>query len=84
VAEVLNPADGVRQKTNTFYFTFTSPDRVLNKKIVPHTYEESIKYIDGKRRYDAGKEFAQSMSSRLLKFYWDVKFCFVLFISCVQ
>jgi acyl-coenzyme A thioesterase 9 len=67
--QVLNPRDGTRQKTNSFFFTFTCPERTSDKRVKPTTYEESMRYIDGRRRLNAGRDFAKSMQSRLLKFY---------------
>jgi acyl-coenzyme A thioesterase 9 len=68
IAEVLNPLTGVKNKTNTFYFTFTCPDAPV-KRVLPNTYEEAMKYIEGKRRYDYGKQVAQSLGSALMRFY---------------
>lgn len=67
--QVLNPRDGSRQKTNSFHFTFTCPERIVEKRVKPITYEESMRYVDGRRRLTASREFAKSMQSRLLKFY---------------
>eukprot|EP00842_Homolaphlyctis_polyrhiza_P001636 jgi/Hompol1/2473/HPOL_000092-RA len=51
-ADVINPlASGVkRQTTNTFHFTFAAPNRETVPRVLPKTYEESMAYIDGRRR----------------------------------
>jgi hypothetical protein len=72
IAEVLNPLERTRDKTNSFHFTFTCPeghgDEAL-PTVIPDTYEEGIQYLDGKRRYDEGKRTAEALGSRLLRFY---------------
>jgi hypothetical protein len=38
-------------------------------KVVPNTYEEAMKYLEGKRRYEFGKQVAKEIGSKLAKFY---------------
>lgn len=68
VAEVLNPRENTRDVTTTFHFTFTCPDGIVDK-VVPNTYEEAMKYLEGKRRYEFGKQVAKEIGSKLAKFY---------------
>lgn len=70
IAEVLHPLDRTRDKTNSFHFTFTCPEGNQDVPLViPDSYEEAIKYLEGKRRYDEGKCTAESLGSRLVRFY---------------
>ncbi|XP_044750790.1 acyl-coenzyme A thioesterase 9, mitochondrial-like isoform X2 [Coccinella septempunctata] len=48
--KVLDPVKGQASKTNTFHFTFESPDRV--KQVYPKSYHEAMLYVDGKRHFD--------------------------------
>jgi len=67
----VTPNQGVglqKVRTNSFYFTFTCPDKPLSK-LVPNTYAEAMQYLDGMRRYKSGKEMSSTLESRLLKFY---------------
>ncbi len=58
IASVINPHIGQKEVTNTFVFTFYYPqeysnqpsDRVL-KKVIPHTYEEAMRYLSGRRTF---------------------------------
>ncbi len=60
VAEVIHPMSGTREVTNVSFFTFVAVDEQRRPfpvpKVYPLTYEEGLKYLDGKRRYQAGKE----------------------------
>jgi acyl-coenzyme A thioesterase 9 len=70
IAEVLNPLDKTKDKTNSFYFTFTCPEGGQQlPAVIPDTYEEAIQYLEGKRRYDEGKHTAETLGSQLLRFY---------------
>lgn len=70
IAEVLNPLNRTRDKTNSFHFTFTCPEGGQEvPAVIPDTYEEAIKYLEGKRRYAEGKRTAETLGSRLLRFY---------------
>ena len=59
VVEVIHPATGVRETTNISYFTFVAVDEQRMPfpvpKILPNSYLESLKYLDGARRYKRGK-----------------------------
>ncbi len=62
-AEVIHPESGEKETTNVCYFTFVSVDE--NRKpmpvsnILPHTYEEGLKYLDGAKRYQLGRNLHQ-------------------------
>ncbi len=51
-AEVLNPALGTSETTNVFHFAFSAPVPAI---ILPKTYEEFIRYLEGKRIHEKGK-----------------------------
>ena len=60
VSEVIHPKTGETQVTNVCYFTFTAlnisgiPQKV--PLILPHTYEEGLKYLDGAKRFKLGEQ----------------------------
>ncbi|CAM2070300.1 hypothetical protein SCOR_33315 [Sulfidibacter corallicola] len=58
--EVMHPMTGATEVTNVSYFTFVAADEQRRPtpvpKIIPHSYEEGLKYLDGGRRYKAGKD----------------------------
>ena len=60
VSEVIHPKTGETQVTNIFYFTFTAlDDSGINQKvplILPHTYEEGLKYLDGAKRFKLSEQ----------------------------
>ncbi|KAI9145165.1 HotDog domain-containing protein [Paraphysoderma sedebokerense] len=74
VADVIDPNTHDRDTTNIFHFTFTSspcqlPSStstdssnaehwVLPPRIIPETYEESMSYLDGKRKWEVGLAMA--------------------------
>ncbi|KAI8927922.1 HotDog domain-containing protein [Entophlyctis helioformis] len=51
VADVINPLHGPgRETTNTFHFTFAAPKSDSVPRVVPQTYDESMQFIEGRRR----------------------------------
>ena len=60
VSEVIHPKTGETQVTNVCYFTFTAlDDSGITQKvplILPHTYEEGLKYLDGAKRFKLGEQ----------------------------
>lgn len=47
IADVMDPFDPTKvERTNTFWFTFSGSDR----RVVPQSYEESMLYIEGRRK----------------------------------
>ncbi|KAF9398804.1 hypothetical protein BGZ94_005893 [Podila epigama] len=58
-ADVLDVQKGTRETTNTFWFTFTDPQKGnRTPKIMPKTYAESMLYLEGKRRRMVGGQLA--------------------------
>lgn len=59
-AEVLDPISGGRSITNISNFTFVAVDEDCGPmpvpKVFPHSYKEGLKYLDGAKRYQAGKD----------------------------
>ena len=59
VTEVIHPKSGETQVTNVCYFTFTTLDNSGNSKrvpqILPHSYEDGLKYLDGAKRFKLGE-----------------------------
>ncbi|KAJ2476496.1 hypothetical protein IWW56_004888, partial [Coemansia sp. RSA 2131] len=54
------PTDST-ERTNTFYFNFSSPDIV--PRVVPRSYEDMMKYLEGRRRAQAGKIISKLQSA---------------------
>ena len=52
-ADVLDSRTGRRDTTNVFYFTFIVNDKPL-RRVMPHSYAESIRYLAARRRLAAG------------------------------
>ncbi|OLY82681.1 Acyl-coenzyme A thioesterase 9, mitochondrial [Smittium mucronatum] len=50
--DVLDPTKQTIETTNTFYFTFESNSPV--RRVIPRTYDDMIKYIEGRRRSQIG------------------------------
>jgi acyl-coenzyme A thioesterase 9 len=67
-AEVIDPSSGARVITNIFNFTFSSSlmDTKHLSQVLPRTYEESMKYLEGKRKWEMGFEIAKENDSTLL------------------
>lgn len=64
-AEVIHPMSGERDITNISYFTFVAVDEACAPmeipKVIPNTYEEGLKYLDGNRRYIASKSTLEKL-----------------------
>ncbi|MGA1599461.1 MAG: hotdog domain-containing protein [bacterium] len=64
LSEVIQPSTGERQVTNDCFFTFTALDEFGRPASIPavqpHTYEEGLKYLDGRRRFQLGESIRQS------------------------
>ncbi|XP_069103538.1 acyl-coenzyme A thioesterase 9, mitochondrial-like [Argopecten irradians] len=52
-AEVVNVVDCTRATTNNFYFTFDTRLKEDVKTVIPHSYAESMLYLDGKRHFES-------------------------------
>lgn len=63
IVEVILPMTGDRETTNVSYYTFVSVD--ANKtplqipQILPYSYEEGLRFLDGAKRYKQGKAIRQ-------------------------
>ena len=59
-AEVIDPASGITEVTNVSYFTFNVLDKAGNSlkinQVLPESYEEGLKYLDGYKRFRLGEE----------------------------
>lgn len=49
LAEVFDPVTGQRTTTNSFFYTYSSPERL--PQICPRTYHEAMWYLDGRRKF---------------------------------
>merc|ERR1719326_487926 len=67
-AEVISPTTGLRKVTNTFHFTFCAPQPTV-PKILPRTYEETLWYLDGRRRLLRSREECERLCPQLLSAY---------------
>jgi acyl-coenzyme A thioesterase 9 len=48
IADVIDHETGTSRTTNSFYFTYLTEKYI---RVLPRTYEESVAYIEGRRRY---------------------------------
>ncbi|CAE7227659.1 unnamed protein product [Rhizoctonia solani] len=56
-AEVIDPATGEDNLTNTFRFTWVREDGPpLQRLVVPRTYSDAMQWLEGKRALDTGAE----------------------------
>jgi len=68
IASVTNPKIGQKHMTNTFNFTFLCPENETPlPRIIPETYEEAMKYLEGKRRVDRHLEFLKEIDLSFVK-----------------
>lgn len=62
-AEVIDPKTGFSEVINVAYYIFVAVDKkkqpIQVPKILPHTYEEGLKYLEGARYYRHGKDVRQ-------------------------
>ena len=67
VTEVIRPKSGETQLTNVCYFTFNSLDDSGKLQqipvILPDTYEEGLKYLDGAKRFKLGEKKRTSIKN---------------------
>ncbi|KAI9504760.1 hypothetical protein BX070DRAFT_189852 [Coemansia spiralis] len=52
--DVIDNINNVTERTNTFYFNFCCPSGKV-RKVIPHTYEDMMKYLEGRHRAQTGK-----------------------------
>ncbi len=66
VTEVIQPSTGETRVTNDCFFTFTAPEQngeaVAIPAVQPHTYEEGLKYLEGRRRFQLGEAIRRKKS----------------------
>ncbi|KAJ2384338.1 hypothetical protein H4S02_004863, partial [Coemansia sp. RSA 2611] len=53
-ADVIDNLANTMERTNTFYFNFSCPGGAV-PRVVPRSYEDMMKYLEGRRRAQAGK-----------------------------
>ncbi len=62
--EVIHPVSGKTEVTNVCYFTFITLDESGTQQpappILPHSYEEGLKFLEGAKRYRHGEQVRQS------------------------
>lgn len=63
-ANVIDPPTHSQQTTNTFFFFFKVP--TCDMAVIPFTYQDTIKYLDAKRRLDAITSARQSAKQSAL------------------
>lgn len=49
LAEVFDPVSGQRATTNSFFYTYSSPEML--PQIMPRTYHEAMWYLNGRRKF---------------------------------
>jgi hypothetical protein len=54
---VVNPEKKTRTTTNTFHFTFVVDSTGPIPQVTFSKYEDAMHYLNGKRRYELGKQF---------------------------
>ena len=68
--EVIHPQTGDTQTTNICYFTFSALDEDGRPQpvptVIPHTYEEGLRYLDGAKRLRLGEELRRAKGVGLL------------------
>ncbi|KAJ2783293.1 hypothetical protein GGI15_002630, partial [Coemansia interrupta] len=60
-ADVIDNMRNTAERTNTFYFNFCCPGGVV-RRIVPRSYEDMMKYLEGRRRAQTGKIISKLQS----------------------
>lgn len=68
IADIINPSTQSRLTTNTFHFTLTHPissfTDIAIPSVLPKTYVEAMKFLEGKRRVDFDLESSMSQTDR--------------------
>jgi acyl-coenzyme A thioesterase 9 len=55
-ADVINAQTQKTTTTNVFQYTFTKADGFnIGKKVVPHSYEEAMRFVEGRRKVTRSK-----------------------------
>ncbi|TPX72908.1 hypothetical protein SpCBS45565_g00278 [Spizellomyces sp. 'palustris'] len=61
-ADVLDPISDEQSTTNTFHFTFMALDGEV-PRVMPRSYDESMRYIEGKRKKERWMQVAEHNTS---------------------
>ncbi|KAJ1943756.1 hypothetical protein GGF37_002504 [Kickxella alabastrina] len=61
-ADVIDNMKNSTERTNTFYFNFCCPSGVV-RRVVPRSYEDMMKYLEGRRRAQTGKIISKLQSA---------------------
>ncbi|KAJ1996010.1 hypothetical protein GGI26_000593 [Coemansia sp. RSA 1358] len=61
-ADVIDNMKNTTERTNTFYFNFCCPSSKV-RRIIPRTYEDMMKYLEGRRRAQTGKIISKLQSA---------------------
>ena len=61
---MVNLKTGERETTNVFHYTFVAAENNSVPKLLPGTYQEAIKILEGKRRREQGIKFRSDVLSR--------------------
>jgi acyl-coenzyme A thioesterase 9 len=51
-ADVIDPLTNLQETTNTFHFTFQVSENVEFYKVMPRSYDETMRYIEGQRKQE--------------------------------
>ncbi|KAJ1665033.1 hypothetical protein EV178_003599 [Coemansia sp. RSA 1646] len=60
--DVIDNMKKTTERTNTFYFNFSCPSSQV-RRVIPRTYEDMMKYLEGRRRAQTGKLISKLQNS---------------------
>ncbi|KAJ2842035.1 hypothetical protein GGI22_007686, partial [Coemansia erecta] len=60
--DVIDNTKKITERTNTFYFNFSCPTSQV-RRVIPRTYEDMMKYLEGRRRAQTGKIISKLQNS---------------------
>jgi len=64
LAKVADPLTGVWRVSSTFHFIFDAPHAEFGgRQVAPHTYTESLEFVEGKRRWENGQAVRQAANA---------------------
>ncbi|KAI8322127.1 Thioesterase/thiol ester dehydrase-isomerase [Martensiomyces pterosporus] len=61
-ADVIDNLKNTTERTNTFYFNFCCPNGLV-RRVVPRSYKDMMKYLEGRRRSQTGKIISKLQSA---------------------
>jgi len=67
VAEIINPETGERTVSNTFHYTFTVQHSKKLPILMPTSYADSMRFLDGRRRWNRGYESFRQLAPHRLR-----------------